>query len=107
MAGMKVVGLVAGFGALLVVGLGASGCSGGMMSEHGGMSGHGHDAASPPPGVVNARCPIMGGAAKASLTRDYKGQKVGFCCGMCPGQWDKLTDAEKQAKLARVVPGGP
>jgi hypothetical protein len=54
--------------------------------------------------VVNTRCPIMGGVvdpnkAPASLTREFKDQKVGFCCGMCPAQWDKLSDDEKEAKL--------
>ncbi|MBI5722395.1 MAG: hypothetical protein HZA50_00395 [Planctomycetes bacterium] len=54
--------------------------------------------------AVNARCPILGkkinpDSVPASLTREFKGQKVGFCCGGCPGAWDKLTDAEKEAKL--------
>jgi hypothetical protein len=38
----------------------------------------------------------------ANLTRVYKDQTVGFCCSMCPPQWDKLSDAEKDAKLAAV-----
>jgi Cu(I)/Ag(I) efflux system membrane fusion protein len=54
--------------------------------------------------IVNARCPIMGGAidparVSDSLTRDYKGQKVAFCCGGCPASWDKLTPEQKDAKL--------
>jgi len=57
--------------------------------------------------LANGRCPIMGSPIKAdavtaNLTRDYKGQKIGFCCGGCPAAWDKLTDAEKQAKLNAV-----
>ncbi len=53
---------------------------------------------------VNLRCPIMGtpivpGNVTPDLTREYKGQKVAFCCSMCPPAWDKLTDAEKDAKL--------
>ena len=52
---------------------------------------------------VNARCPIMGGKPTAALTRDYNGQKVGFCCDGCPSKWDKLTAAEKDAKLAKVT----
>ncbi len=57
--------------------------------------------------LVNSRCPIMGSAIKpesvtANLTRDYKGQKIGFCCAGCPSAWDKLTDAQKQAKLSAV-----
>jgi hypothetical protein len=57
--------------------------------------------------VVNTKCPIMGGAVDPktvadALTREFKGQKVGFCCGGCPAQWDKLSDAEKEAKLKAV-----
>ena len=59
------------------------------------------------PTFVNAVCPLMGSPIKpekvtASLTREYKGQKVGFCCGGCPEAWDKLTDAQKEAKLAKA-----
>ena len=38
-----------------------------------------------------------------SLTREYKGQKVALCCAGCPSEWDKLSDAEKDAKLAKVT----
>ncbi|MCE5327808.1 MAG: hypothetical protein LLG01_15485 [Planctomycetaceae bacterium] len=53
---------------------------------------------------VNERCPIMGSTidpdkVPASLVRDYKGKKVAFCCGGCPGQWDKLSDVQKDEKL--------
>jgi cobalamin-dependent methionine synthase I len=37
-----------------------------------------------------------------SLTRQYKGQRVAFCCAACPAAWDKLTDAQKDAKLKAV-----
>lgn len=55
--------------------------------------------------VVNSTCPIMGksfdpATVPDNLTRTFKGQKVGFCCGGCPPAWDKLSDAEKTAKLA-------
>jgi len=57
-----------------------------------------------PSAFANTKCPIMGGAidpAKVpeSLTRVYKGKEIAFCCAMCPGQWDKLTDAQKDARL--------
>ncbi len=57
--------------------------------------------------VVNVRCPIKGtkmdqANVPPSLTRMFRGQKVGFCCAGCPTAWDKLTDAEKNAKLAKV-----
>lgn len=56
------------------------------------------------PQFVNSRCPIMGSPINRdrvdpSLTRDYNGQKIAFCCGGCPSAWDKLTDTQKQAKL--------
>ena len=68
-------------------------------------------AAPPAAGAaVNDRCPIMGGTidpakVPADLTRQFKGQTVGFCCGDCPLAWDKLSDAEKEAKLDKVKVG--
>ncbi len=61
------------------------------------------------PRFANIRCPIMGlpvnpDRVDENLIRDYKGEKLAFCCGGCPGQWDKLTDSEKDAKLAKVKP---
>lgn len=55
-------------------------------------------------GVVNNRCPIMGSSIDSDnvpeeLTREYKGRKIGFCCGGCPRAWDRLSDEQKQAKL--------
>lgn len=51
---------------------------------------------------VNTTCPIMGGKVNPALTRQFKGQTIGFCCGMCPGKWDKLDDQDKQAKLDKA-----
>lgn len=58
---------------------------------------------------VNVRCPVMDtpidpAKVPESLTRLYKGEKVAFCCAGCPAGWDKLSDAEKDAKLAKVRP---
>lgn len=54
--------------------------------------------------VVNAFCPIAGSHAVGenkmtvqSLTRDYQGKKVGFCCDSCPPLWDAMSDDEKKA----------
>lgn len=57
-----------------------------------------------PTTVVNTHCPIMGtkidpNSVPDYLTREFKGQKVGFCCPSCLPSWDKLTDAEKETKL--------
>jgi len=59
------------------------------------------------PGIANIKCPIMGAPidpskVTESLTREYKGQNVAFCCGGCPSTWDKLSDEQKEAKLAKV-----
>jgi hypothetical protein len=61
------------------------------------------------PQFANNRCPIMGSPINPdkvvqNLIRNYKGQKVAFCCGGCPSAWDRLTDAQKHAKLPRVKP---
>ena len=57
---------------------------------------------------VNNVCPIMGtkidpAKVPENLTRTWKGQKVGFCCAGCPVTWDKLSDTDKDAKLAKVL----
>jgi len=54
--------------------------------------------------VANNRCPITGNKfdpknVPTNLTREWKGQKIGFCCPNCLPQWDKLSDKQKQAKL--------
>jgi hypothetical protein len=62
--------------------------------------------------IANARCPIMGTKldpekVSPDLTRRYMGRKVGFCCAGCPQQWDKLSSAEKDERLEKVVPPKP
>lgn len=59
------------------------------------------------PAFANTKCPMMGGVIQPekvtpALTREFNGQKVAFCCGGCPDMWDKLSDAQKQAKLETV-----
>lgn len=63
--------------------------------------------------VVNAFCPVMEehpvGTDKAPYmalpenVRTYRGKKIGFCCDDCPAQWDAMTDADRDASLARVM----
>jgi len=57
---------------------------------------------------VNSLCPIMGSKidpakVPADLVREFKGQKVAFCCSGCTVVWDKLSDEERQAKLDKVM----
>lgn len=51
-------------------------------------------------GPANSKCPISGKPVDATKTVSYKDKTVGFCCGNCPANWAKLSDAEKDAKLA-------
>ncbi len=53
-------------------------------------------------------CPIMGSPidmnmVDESLTRDYGGRKVAFCCAGCPSTWDRLDDVQKQVKVPEVT----
>ena len=52
---------------------------------------------------ANTRCPIMGGRVKPGKggSAVYNGKKVGFCCPGCIPAWNRLTDKEKAAKLAK------
>ena len=54
-------------------------------------------------GVMNSKCPMKGEAIDSDdPTTDYHGQKVAFCCKGCLAKFNKLTDAEKDAKLANA-----
>jgi len=64
------------------------------------------------PKFANVKCPIQGTPINPDkvtdqLIREYKGQKIAFCCAGCPQAWDKLTDAEKEAKLIEALPAKP
>ena len=59
------------------------------------------------PDFVNLRCPITGSKimpekVTPSLSRQFKGWKIAFCCPGCPGPWDRLSDAEKAHRLQRA-----
>ena len=62
-------------------------------------------ATSPGPGdgeVVNTLCPITGEAVDPSLTTEWNGYTVGFCCPDCPAKREALTDEQKVEKLAEA-----
>ena len=56
-------------------------------------------AAEETPKPVNAKCPIMGGEAKATVTTTWNGKTIGFCCKPCIPKWNALSDEQKAAKL--------
>jgi hypothetical protein len=59
-----------------------------------------HNTASGGTAPVNKTCPVSGKAVNPDATVSYKGQTVGFCCSGCPATWSKMSDADKDAKLA-------
>jgi len=109
---LAVVGLaVVAYAAAPVVAACCGGCGGcGDKNKDGAKGPSASDGPTTAPAdqnCVNTKCPIMGGKidpanVPAKLTRMFKGQKVGFCCGGCPAKWDKLTDEQKEAKLNAV-----
>jgi len=60
--------------------------------------------------IVNTFCPMTNrhsidpNKVPDSQTLIYKGQKVGFCSNQCLLDWDKLSVAQKDAKLKKVLP---
>ena len=51
----------------------------------------------------NTMCPVGGGPVAAAVTPStYKGKHVGFCCAGCKGKFDKMSDAEKDAKVTTM-----
>lgn len=55
--------------------------------------------------VVNKTCPIGGDEVEPTTTlrTSFQGKEVGFCCESCEKSWAKLSDADRQKKLAGVM----
>jgi hypothetical protein len=69
----------------------------------------GSDAAQGGVVFANTLCPMMGGDVEADGdVVQFQGHSIGFCCGGCAPKFEKLSDAEKLAKLADCgyTPGG-
>ncbi len=62
------------------------------------------------PGVVtsvNAYCAVvLDDPVNPEVFTDYKGQRVGFCCKGCLPKWEAMTDAQKDAALAKAIAKG-
>ena len=55
------------------------------------------------PGMVNAKCPQSGGPLREGCpTSDWDGETIGFCCPGCKSNFDRRTDADKDAQLAAM-----
>ena len=76
----------------------AGGCSG-EDSDSG--SGSGSGTSTPAADVVNAKCPISGEDVDKSVTVDFNGKKVAFCCSDCVDAWKDLDPVAQAAKLAK------
>jgi hypothetical protein len=83
--------------------LGTAGLAACSTCPHSGTA----QCGAPKPGVitsVNQTCVMMPeDPVDPAIVREYKGQRVGFCCTGCIPRWDRLTEAQKDAKLARAV----
>lgn len=55
-----------------------------------------------PVALVNTVCPIQGGPVDESVTAEWNGKQVGFCCPECIPTWNELSDEEKTVKLAEA-----
>src|SRR5690349_11766262 len=45
---------------------------------------------------INKKCPVEGGDVDPTVTVQYKGKTIGFCCDTCPPDFNK--DPEKYMK---------
>ncbi|GMV25185.1 MAG: hypothetical protein AMXMBFR58_12160 [Phycisphaerae bacterium] len=54
------------------------------------------------PAVMNANCPFSNHPVSPDATATYHGKTVGFCCKDCADKWGKMTDAERDAALAKM-----
>ncbi len=53
--------------------------------------------------AVNTKCPIVpADTLNTDVYTMYKGQKVAFCCPGCINDWNMLSDAQKEEKLAKA-----
>jgi hypothetical protein len=82
---------------LLVAAVGLTGCSSTSSTKTTDTKKTGSMGVMP----VNKTCPMSGEAVNgSSSTINYQGKTVGFCCDGCAGKFQKLSDADKAAKLA-------
>lgn len=54
---------------------------------------------------VNRVCPVMleDGVRKDGPRREWRGQRIGFCCEDCLGTWDKWTASERDNAVAKAM----
>jgi len=58
------------------------------------------------PGVkaVNTVCPVVDAdGADESVTAEWRGKTIAFCCPTCVRKFDRMSDAEKDAMLVKAT----
>jgi len=80
----------------------ATGCSQKSSTSEGGDSA----VATPAVTLVNSVCPMKGEPVDKTVTVEWNGKTVGFCCADCIPGWNELSDEEKEAKLAAAAEQG-
>ncbi|GMV25184.1 MAG: hypothetical protein AMXMBFR58_12150 [Phycisphaerae bacterium] len=64
------------------------------------------------PGFINAACPVMpqddareSGVAVAytGSNPEWAGKQIALCCKGCISKWDKMSQAERDERLAKVA----
>ena len=55
--------------------------------------------------IFDAVCALYasGDPVDPAAAVEYHGHKIGFCCNGCVGGWEKKTDEEKQAIVAKYT----
>lgn len=49
---------------------------------------------------ANTSCPLMPDAGVDGVTTAaFNGRVIGFCCSDCLGDWQRMSDAQREAKL--------
>jgi hypothetical protein len=83
---------IASLAMVALIGVGVMGCSSDKKEEPKAAM-----------GLMNSKCPLMPDhPIDPNVTADYKGGKVGFCCDGCLPDWNKMTDAQKDERLAKA-----
>jgi hypothetical protein len=53
---------------------------------------------------INNVDPTSGKPIVAGLTSTYKGHTIGHCCAESQGQWEALSESQKDAAIRRFLP---
>ncbi len=90
--------------ALVLLGAAVGACQSSKTAQEPSM------CTAPKPGTitsVNQYCVMVAkDPVDPTVTAQWKGQTVGFCCNGCIPKWEKLTEKEKDAALAAAVAKG-